>query len=290
MGACRPTGASWWWATSPTLRSSTRWSPGRDAVVHFAAESHNDNSLRDPSPFVHDQPDRHLSRSSRPHADTACGCTTSAPTRSTATSSSTTRTGSPRARRTTRRAPTPRPRPARTCSSARGCAPSGSRRPSATAPTTTGPTSTSRSSSRGRSPTCSTASARGCTARGSTSATGSTSTTTADAVLTIIERGTLGETYLIGADGETQQPDVVRAILRLMGGRRTTSTTSPTAPVTTCATRSTAPSCAPSSAGPRAHGLRGRARGTIEWYRDARGLVASAQGQASRRSYAESGQ
>jgi dTDP-glucose 4,6-dehydratase len=24
-----------------------------DAVVHFAAESHNDNSLRDPSPFVH---------------------------------------------------------------------------------------------------------------------------------------------------------------------------------------------------------------------------------------------
>src|ERR671926_528617 len=25
---------------------------GADAVVHFAAESHNDNSLRDPSPFV----------------------------------------------------------------------------------------------------------------------------------------------------------------------------------------------------------------------------------------------
>src|SRR5688572_26302686 len=24
-----------------------------DLVVHFAAESHNDNSLRDPSPFVH---------------------------------------------------------------------------------------------------------------------------------------------------------------------------------------------------------------------------------------------
>lgn len=27
--------------------------PRRDAVVHFAAESHNDNSLDDPSPFVH---------------------------------------------------------------------------------------------------------------------------------------------------------------------------------------------------------------------------------------------
>src|SRR3954451_5486556 len=26
---------------------------GTDVVVHFAAESHNDNSLRDPSPFVH---------------------------------------------------------------------------------------------------------------------------------------------------------------------------------------------------------------------------------------------
>jgi dTDP-glucose 4,6-dehydratase len=26
---------------------------GQDLVVHFAAESHNDNSLRDPSPFVH---------------------------------------------------------------------------------------------------------------------------------------------------------------------------------------------------------------------------------------------
>ncbi|MEO6886035.1 MAG: GDP-mannose 4,6-dehydratase, partial [Jatrophihabitantaceae bacterium] len=24
-----------------------------DLVVHFAAESHNDNSLRDPSPFIH---------------------------------------------------------------------------------------------------------------------------------------------------------------------------------------------------------------------------------------------
>src|SRR3954467_1201392 len=26
---------------------------GADLVVHFAAESHNDNSLRDPSPFIH---------------------------------------------------------------------------------------------------------------------------------------------------------------------------------------------------------------------------------------------
>ena len=34
-------------------RWSTRWSPRHDVVVHFAAESHNDNSLHDPRPFVH---------------------------------------------------------------------------------------------------------------------------------------------------------------------------------------------------------------------------------------------
>ena len=31
-----------------------------DAVVHFAAESHNDNSLRRPAPFLQHQPHRHL--------------------------------------------------------------------------------------------------------------------------------------------------------------------------------------------------------------------------------------
>ncbi len=55
------------------------------------------------------------SRCSRPRASTTCASTTSRPTRSTATSTSTTRSGSPRRRPTTRRAPTRRPRPARTC-------------------------------------------------------------------------------------------------------------------------------------------------------------------------------
>ena len=36
-----------------------------DVVVHFAAESHNDNSLADPSPFLHDQHHRARTRSSR---------------------------------------------------------------------------------------------------------------------------------------------------------------------------------------------------------------------------------
>jgi dTDP-glucose 4,6-dehydratase len=37
------------------------------------------------------------------------------------------------------------------------------------------------------------------------------------AVLTILERGRVGETYLVGADGEQSNIDVVRMILRLMG-------------------------------------------------------------------------
>ena len=37
------------------------------------------------------------------------------------------------------------------------------------------------------------------------------------AVLAIIERGTVGETYLIGADGEKDNKSVIEAILRLMG-------------------------------------------------------------------------
>ena len=37
------------------------------------------------------------------------------------------------------------------------------------------------------------------------------------AVLTVLEKGEIGETYLIGADGEESNKDVVEAILRLMG-------------------------------------------------------------------------
>ena len=37
------------------------------------------------------------------------------------------------------------------------------------------------------------------------------------AVLTILEKGRIGETYLIGADGEKNNLEVVRLILRLMG-------------------------------------------------------------------------
>ena len=53
--------------------------------------------------------------------------------------------------------------------------------------------------------------AAGLRQRPATCATGSTPTTTARAVLAILERGRIGETYLVGADGERTNLEVVRA-------------------------------------------------------------------------------
>ena len=72
-----------------------------------------------------------------------------------------------------------------------------------------------------------------------------------DAVWDIIEKGRIGETYLIGADGETNNRDVVAILNELMGLPPTISITSTTARATTCATRSTTPSSSPSWAGSR---------------------------------------
>ena len=90
------------------------------------------------------------------------------------------------------------------------------------------------------------------------------------AVLTILDKGEIGETYLIGADGEKNNKDVVELILELMGAAGATrTTTSPTAPATTCATRSTRPSCAPSWAGrPRYGDFEAGLAATIDWYRE----------------------
>ena len=71
-----------------------------------------------------------------------------------------------------------------------------------TARTTTGPTSTSRSSSRGRSPTSCRASSPSSTARATNVRDWIHVDDHNDAVVTIVEQGRLGETYLIGADGE----------------------------------------------------------------------------------------
>ena len=118
---------------------SSRWSPAHDAVVHYAAESHNDNSSTTPARSSAPTSSAR-SRCSRRPASTTPASTTSRPTRCTATSSSTTPSGSPRTRRTTRRQPVlrlegrlrpPGPR--------LGALASASGRRSPTAPTTTGP-------------------------------------------------------------------------------------------------------------------------------------------------------
>ena len=64
------------------------------------------------------------------------------------------------------------------------------------------------------------------------------------AVLTILEKGRIGETYLIGADGEKDNKTVVELILSSWASPPTTTTTSPTGPATICATPSTPQSCA----------------------------------------------
>ena len=143
--------------------------------------------------------------------------TRSPPTRSTATSPSTTRSASPRTRRTVPAAPTPPPRPAPTTWSARGCAASGSGRRSPTAPTTTAswqhvekfiPRQITEVLE-GRRPRVY---GNGAQVRDWIHVDDHSS-----ALLRILERGRIGETYLVGADGERSNLEVVRMLLRLLG-------------------------------------------------------------------------
>lgn len=71
------------------------------------------------------------------------------------------------------------------------------------------------------------------------------------AVWAILTRGRIGETYLIGADGEMSNITVLRMILQLMASRKMRSTGCATGPGTTDDTRSTHPNCAPNWAGRR---------------------------------------
>ena len=150
---------------------------GHDAVVHFAAESHNDNSLRDPSPFVTTNlvGTYTLLEAVR---RTGLATTTSPPTRCTATWSSTIRGGSPR----------PPLQPVEPVLVDQGRSDLlvrawvrsfGVQATISNCSNNYGPISTSRSSFLARSPTCSTAAAPSSTGPGSTSGTGSTPTTTA---------------------------------------------------------------------------------------------------------------
>ena len=97
-----------------------------------------------------------------------------------------------------------------------GAGRSGSVRRSRTVRTTTARTSTSRSSSRARSPTCSPGGGRSCTAQARTCATGSTSTITTRRCGRSSIAASAGDTYLIGADGERSNRDVLELILELL--------------------------------------------------------------------------
>ena len=90
------------------------------------------------------------------------------------------------------------------------------------------------------------------------------------AVLLIIERGPdRGDLPDRRRRGEEQHRRSSRPSSSCWAGPATTTTTSPTGPVTTCGTRSTPPSCAPSWAGGRGTPTSppGLAQ-TIDWYRD----------------------
>ena len=160
--------------------------PGHDAIVHYAAESHNDNSIANPDPFVQtnvvgtyrllEATRKYGIRYHHVSTDEVYGDLAldeprkfrpDDPYKPSSPYSST------KASR-----PTAPPRPAPTCSSVRGRARTACAPRSRTARTTMVPTSTSRSSSLARSPTSSAASVPSSTATARTSATGSTPRTT----------------------------------------------------------------------------------------------------------------
>ena len=188
-----------WWCTSPpspttTTRCATR---RRSSAPTWSAPT----------------------RCSRRSAGTAPATTTSPPTRCTATWSWTTRSGSPRPRRTTRPARTPRPRPGRTCWSGPGCARSASGHDQQLlqqlrAVPARGEVHPAADHQRARRRPAQ-ALRRRANVRDWIHADDHSA-----AVLLITEQGRIGETYLIGADGERNNREVVETILTLLGQPR----------------------------------------------------------------------
>ncbi len=239
-------------------------------VVHFAAESHNDNSLRDPIAVPADEPDRHVHAArSGPQARRAD------PSRVDRRGLRRPRAGRPGSasaspRRTTRRARTRRPRRARTCSCAAWVRSFGVEATISNCSNNYGPYQhVEKFIPRQITNVLDGGAAQAVRRRGER------------ARLDPRRRPQLG-----GADDHRARAVPARRTSSAPTASRTTSrssrrssscsaspptptTTSPTGRATTSATRSTPRSCAPSSAGSRgtsrsATGL----RQTIDWYRD----------------------
>ena len=159
--------------------------------------------------------------------------------------------GSPSRRRTTRPAPTARPRRRPTCWCGPGCARSAYRRRCRTARTTTGPYQHVEkfiprqitNVLQGVKPKLY---GQGTNVRDWIHVDDHN-----DAVVAIVEQGRLGETYLIGADGERNNREIVELLLDLMGKPADWYDLVSDRPGTTCATPSTRPSCGPRPAGRR---------------------------------------
>ena len=188
-----------------------------DLVVHFAAESHNDNSLNDPSPFVqtnlvgtfelleavrrHEVRLHHIS-TDEVYGDLQLDDPENAPTRR---------------RRTTPPRRTRRRRPARTCSCVPGCARLGIAATISNCSNNYGPFQHVEKFI----PRQITNLIDGIRPRLYGAGENVRDWIHVDdhnsAVWTIIQKGTPGETYLIGADGEKSNKEVVELILQIMG-------------------------------------------------------------------------
>jgi len=211
-------------------------------VVHFAAESHNDNSLTDPSPFVRTNlvGTFTLLEAVR-HHDVRFH--TSPPTRCTATSSSTIRRSSPRRRRTTRPARYSSTKAGSICSCGPGSARSASARPSLTASNNYGPYQhiekfIPRQITNVLSGIRPKLYGAGANVRDWIHVHDHN-----DAVWRIIDDGAQGGDLPDRCRRRAEQQAGARAGPRADGKPPTGTTTSPTARATTCATRSTPPSC-----------------------------------------------
>ena len=201
---------------------------GADAVVHFAAESHNDNSLLDPSPFIQtnlvgtftllEAVRRHKVRFHHISTDEVYGdLELDDPAKFTPTTPY------------NPSRPTPRPRRARTCWCARGCVPSAWRPRFRTCSNNYGPYQHIEKFI----PRMITNRLRGVRPRlygdGLNVRDWIHVRDHNTAVWDILMKGRIGETYLIGANGETNNRDVVAILNELMATPPTISITSRTA-------------------------------------------------------------
>ena len=202
------------WATSATRICWTSIVPGHDAIVHYAAESHNDNSIADPEPFLRTNVEGtfRLLEAARKYGIRYHHVSTDEVYGDLALDDPA---------KFTEHTPVPSVQPVfvdegreRTCWCARGTRTYGIRATiSQLQQQLRALTSMWRSSSRARSRTSWTGCVRSCTGKGLNVRDWIHTEDHSSGVWTILTKGRVGETYLIGADGERNNITVLRMIL-----------------------------------------------------------------------------